>query len=308
MRHEVLAALRSREGRVSGQVLSDELGISRVAVWKQIQALCAAGYGVSVSPRGYRLESSPDLLLATEFPGWESRVHHFHVADSTMHHARELARAGAEEGTLIIAEQQSAGRGRLERSWLSPAGGIYMTLVTRPAVAPAQAPRMNLLAAVAVSDAIERLFGVPARVKWPNDVLIEGRKVCGILAEMEAETDAVRFVNVGIGLNANMPIADVQEGAVSLFELLGAPVDRVRLVREIVAGVLSRLPRLTDVTTLDEWRTRAVTIGREVSVVTGDTRITGVAVDINSTGALLVRGPDGRTHEVVAGDCIHASI
>ncbi len=306
MRHHVLAALRDHDGYLSGQALSRQLGISRVAVWKHVRALMALGYVVKVSPRGYHLESSPDLLLPTEFPGWESRIHHVAVADSTMHLARSLARAGADEGTLVIAEQQSGGRGRLQRSWLSLPGGIYMTLVTRPAAAPTQAPRINLLVAVAVSDAIERLYGLPARVKWPNDVLIDGRKVCGILAEMEAESDAVRFVNVGIGLNANSHVADVQQGAVSLLELLGRPVDRARLVREVVEGVLSRLPRLTDMSIIEEWRSRTVTLGREVSVVAAGAPVAGVAVDIGPSGALLVRAKDGQVHEVVAGDCVQA--
>ncbi len=306
MSHQVLVALRAHKDYVSGQLLSSQLGISRVAVWKQVRALRSLGYVIRASRRGYLLESSPDLLLPLEFPGWEPKVHHLMVADSTMHTARTLARRGAREGTLVIAEQQSAGRGRLDRSWLSPAGGIYLTIVTRPAITPVQAPRINLMAAVAVADAIERLFGLRARVKWPNDVLVGGRKVCGILAEMEAECDAVRFVNVGIGLNANSRIADVQDGAVSLLELLGSPVDRTGLVRAIVEGVLSRLRCLADSSIIEEWKARTVTIGREVCVVSGGMSLTGIAVGINSWGALLVRGMDGRMHEVVAGDCVHA--
>jgi BirA family biotin operon repressor/biotin-[acetyl-CoA-carboxylase] ligase len=262
---------------------------------------------VKSSPRGYRLECSPDLLLPSEFRGWETRVHYQAATDSTMHLARTLARRGAEAGTLVIAEQQTSGRGRLDRSWLSPRGGIYMTLVTRPVAAPPQAPRINLLVAVVVSEVIERLYGVPARVKWPNDVLIGDRKVCGILAEMEAESDAVRFVNVGIGLNANCTIADVQPSAISLVEILGAPVDRVLLVRGIVEGILSKLPQLADESTLDEWRMRTVTIGREVAISAPGTKVSGLAVGINSSGALLVRDSAGCVHEVVAGDCLHES-
>jgi len=307
MRYNVLAALKTGEGDVSGESLARRLGISRVAVWKHVRGLRSLGYVVTSSPRGYRLESSPDLLLPSEFTGWETRVHYEAVADSTMHVARALARRGADEGTLVIAERQTAGRGRLDRSWLSPEGGIYMTLVARPTAVPSQAPRINLLVAVVVSETIERLYGVAARVKWPNDVLIEDRKVCGILAEMEAECDAVRFVNVGIGLNANCPIADAQPSAVSLVEVLGTPVDRVRLVREIVGGVLSRLPQLASESILDEWRMRTVTIGREVSIAAPGAKVSGVAVGINSSGALLVRDSAGYVHEVVAGDCVHES-
>ena len=306
MRHAVLAALKANEGDVSGESLARELGVSRVAVWKQVRELRSLGYVVLSSSRGYRLQSCPDLLLPCEFPGWEARVHHRLSADSTMHLARTLARGGADEGTLVIAERQTAGRGRLDRSWLSPRGGIYMTLVTRPAVAPAQAPRINLLVAVVIADAIERLYGLAARVKWPNDVLIGDRKMCGILAEMDAECDAVRFVNVGIGLNANSVIAAEQRSAVSLLELLGAPVNRVQLVTQIVQGILDALPRLTGEALLDEWRNRTITIGRQVSIVAPGTSVSGVAIDINSSGALLVRDSSGQTHEVVAGDCLHA--
>jgi BirA family biotin operon repressor/biotin-[acetyl-CoA-carboxylase] ligase len=307
MRHAVLAALRTNKGIVSGESLARELGVSRVAVWKQVRELRSLGYVVLSSSKGYRLQSCPDLLLPAEFPGWESIVHHLPAADSTMHLARTLARQGAGEGTLVIAEQQTAGRGRLDRSWLSPRGGIYMTLITRPAVAPAQAPRINLLVAVVVAAAIERLYGLAARVKWPNDVLIGEKKVCGILAEMDAECDAVRFVNVGIGLNANSVIAAQQPSAVSLLEMLGAPVNRVQLVTEIVQGILDGLPRLTGEALLDEWRERTITIGRHVSIVAAGTSVSGVAIGINSSGALLVRDSSGQTHEVVAGDCVHAS-
>jgi BirA family biotin operon repressor/biotin-[acetyl-CoA-carboxylase] ligase len=298
MRYAVLAALRMHGSDVSGETLSRQLGISRVAVWKQVRELRKQGYDVAASAKGYRLESTPDALLPGEFPGWESLVHHVETVDSTMRLARALARRGAENGTLVIAERQTAGRGRLDRSWVSPAGGIYMTLVTRPAVAPALAPRISLMASVAVAEAIESLYGLPARVKWPNDVLISDRKVCG-------ECDVVRYVNVGVGLNANAVVGEIQTGAVSLAELLGAPVDRKRLVRAVVEGVLARLSLLGDASTLDEWRRRAVTIGREVSIAGGREPVVGTALDIDSTGALLVRQADGSVTLVVAGDCTH---
>ena len=301
----MLTALKASAGVVSGESLARQMGVSRVAVWKQVRELRALGYVIEATARGYRFLSGPDLLLPSEFPGWESKVHHSLVVDSTMRVARTLSRSGAVEGTLVIAEQQTTGRGRLDRAWLSPRGGIYMTLVTRPSVAPTQAPRVNLLAAVVVSSAIERLHGLEARVKWPNDVLIGGRKVCGILAEMDVEFDAVRFVNVGIGLNANSHVSSEQPSAVSLSDLLGAPVDRVRLVREIVDGVLAGLPEMGGESLLDAWRARTTTLGRRVSIAVAGASVEGVAVDITSSGALLVRDMDGHLHEIVAGDCVH---
>ena len=306
MRYDLLAALKEAGGTISGQRLADRLGISRVAVWKQVREMRALGYAISSSPKGYHFESSPDLLLPSEFLGWESRIHYAPIVDSTMRQARLLARRGAAEGTMVVAERQTSGRGRLDRSWRSPVGGIYLTLITRPRVPPAYAARVSLLVAAVVSEVIERLYGLPARVKWPNDVLIHERKVCGILAEMEAECDVVRFVNVGMGLNANSSISSAQPGAVSLRDLLGAPVDRVQLAREIVAGSLEGLPRLIGGAVLDAWRVRTITLGRNVTIVGSNDSITGLAVDITTTGALLVRTADGQVHEVMAGDCVHA--
>ncbi|MBN1855422.1 MAG: biotin--[acetyl-CoA-carboxylase] ligase [Dehalococcoidia bacterium] len=305
MRYSVLRALRNHTGDISGEVISGELGISRVAVWKQVQELRKQGYVIAASSRGYRLESAPDALLPGEFPGWESLVRHFESVESTMGVARTLARSGAEAGTLVLAEQQSSGRGRLDRSWMSPPGGIYMTLVTRPSIAPVLAPRISLMASVAVAEAIHTLLGLPAQVKWPNDVLIEDRKVCGILAEMEAESDAVRYVNIGIGLNANTPVGELQQGAVSLAEASGAPVDRVLLVRSIVEGIFARIEHLEEPSILDEWRRWAVTLGREVSIISAGAPVRGVAMDISSMGTLMLRQPNGEIREIVAGDCRH---
>jgi len=305
MRYELLRLLRERGDRVSGEALSRELGVSRVAVWKSVRELVAAGYDISATSRGYFLISSPDVLLPGEFPGWEDRVHYLEEVDSTMTVARDLARKGAEQGTLVTAERQTGGRGRLARVWFSPPGGIYMTLVTRPAVAAFMAPRINLLSAVAVASAVESLHGIPARVKWPNDVLVDGKKLCGILAEMEAETDAVRFVNVGVGLNANVRITDAFPDAVSLCHLLGHHVNRRLLAWEVVEGILRRLQCVQSADILDEWRRYAHTLGRRVSIATGDTTVEGLASDIDEFGALLVKRDDGSLATVVAGDCVH---
>lgn len=305
MLYELLSVLRHEQDPISGETLGRSLGVSRVAVWKHVEELRSLGYDVAATSRGYCLQSCPDLLLPGEFPGWEDRVHYFAEVDSTMRLARELARKGAPQGTLVTAEIQTGGRGRLDRSWVSPPGGVYMTLVTRPSAAVVMAPRINLVASVAVSTAVEQLLGVPARVKWPNDVLVDGKKLCGILAEMEAELDAVRFVNVGIGLNANSHVSDLQVGAVSLVELVGRPVDRKAIACEIVQGILARLPALDKPQVLDEWRDRAYTLGRAVIISGRDEVVEGVAVDIDDFGALIVRRDDGSVTSVVAGDCVH---
>ncbi|MHC1579031.1 MAG: biotin--[acetyl-CoA-carboxylase] ligase, partial [Dehalococcoidia bacterium] len=207
IRGQILKILRERSDYVSGETLSSQFGTSRVSIWKHIRSLKKDGYVIEASPRGYRLVSSPDLLLPYEFPGLEQRIHYFPELGSTMDAARELAKKGAAEGTIVIAEAQTRGRGRLNREWLSPAGGIYFTIILRPRISPAYAPRINLMASVAVAATIKKLFGLKVGLKWPNDVLIEGRKVCGILAEMDAEMDVVNFVNAGIGINANTTVS-----------------------------------------------------------------------------------------------------
>jgi BirA family biotin operon repressor/biotin-[acetyl-CoA-carboxylase] ligase len=305
MIYELLSILRQQGAPISGEVLGRTLGVSRVAIWKQVKELRARGYDIPATPEGYRLQSSPDLLLPGEFPGWEDRVHHFAETDSTMRVARELARKGAPHGTLVTAETQTGGRGRLDRSWVSPPGGVYMTLVTRPGAGVVMAPRINLVASVAVSLAIEQLLGVTARVKWPNDVLVHGKKLCGILAEMDAEVDAIRFVNVGIGLNANSHVSEIHIGATSLAELLGHPVDRKAIARSVVEGILARMPVLDKPQVLSEWRDHSFTLGREVIISGRDDVVRGVAVDIDDFGALVVRRQDGSVTHVVAGDCVH---
>ncbi len=303
--YRVLAALRESETTVSGETLSRQLGISRVAIWKHVRELRRQGYGIESSPRGYSLVSTPDLLLPGEFPGWESHVHHLVEIESTMPLARELARSGADEGTVVVAERQTQGRGRLGRTWVSPSGGIYLTAITRPRVAPAVAPRANLFASVAVATTLQTMLNVPARVKWPNDVLIDGKKVCGILSEMEAESDTVHYINVGIGMNVNIPVGDAVPDSISLTELVGKPVDRVQLTRELVTRLLQYLRELDSPAILEAWKEMSDTLGRQVCIQQGERQVKGLAVDIADSGALIVRAADGANSTVFAGDCLY---
>ena len=300
---EILAALRASGGWVSGEALSEELGVSRVSVWKHIRSLIRHGYVIEPSSRGYHLVSAPDLLLPWEIPGWEQKVRHYREVDSTMEVARGLAKRGVEEGTIVVAESQSRGRGRLGREWSSPAGGIYCTVVLRPKVSPAYAPRISLMASVAVARTIRGLFGLPAELKWPNDVLIGGKKICGILAEMEAETDELKFVNLGIGMNVNCSIS--QQRATSLRDQLGVGVSRKRVLSAILAEIQRQQSMLTKDDLLGEWKKLSATLGREVRVVSLGEEIAGKAVDVDTKGALIVACRDGSLKSVLAGDCLH---
>jgi BirA family biotin operon repressor/biotin-[acetyl-CoA-carboxylase] ligase len=305
MKGQILEALRECSDYVSGERLSEQLGISRVSIWKHIRGLKEDGYVIEASPRGYRLVSSPNLLLPYEFPDLEQRIHYFPEIGSTMDAARELAKKGAKEGTIVIAEAQAHGRGRLSRKWLSPEGGIYFTLVLRPRISPAYAPRINLMASVAVAATIRKLFRLKAELKWPNDVLIEGKKVCGILAEMDAEMDVVGFVNVGIGINANTSVAQFEKTATSLKDMVGREISRKEFLRALLAEIERRQAQLMEADLLDEWRKLSVTLNKNVRIMSLGEEVIGQAIDINGTGALIVRVEDGSLRTVLVGDCIH---
>jgi len=305
MKSTILSYLRNSREEVSGEILSKELGTSRVSVWKHISSLREAGYVIEASSRGYRLVSSPDLLLGCEFPEWEKKFQHFNTIDSTMNTARVLANRGEEAGTVVVAESQSMGRGRLSREWFSPEGGIYFTLILRPEIAPAYAPRLSLMASVAVARTLRNLLGVDAKLKWPNDVLIEGRKVCGILAEMGAEVDAVKFINIGVGINANLSIARYGVKAASLKEIKGAQVSRKDILNSLLGELLRQQSLLTTGELLEEWKNLSATLNREVRIETIGGEISGKAVDIDSNGALIIKGKDGSLKTAIAGDCFH---
>jgi BirA family biotin operon repressor/biotin-[acetyl-CoA-carboxylase] ligase len=305
LKGQILKALRERSDYLSGEKLSEQLGISRVSIWKHIRSLKEDGYVIKASSSGYKLVSSPDLLLPYEFPDLEQRIHYFPEIGSTMDAARDLAKKGVEEGTIVIAEAQTRGRGRLSREWLSPEGGIYFTMVLRPRISPAYAPRINLMAAVAVAAAIRKSLGLKAELKWPNDVLIAGKKVCGILAEMDAEMDVVNFVNVGIGINANTSIPQFEKAVTSLKAALGREVSRKEFLSTLLIEIGRRLPLLMKADLLEEWKKLSATLNRDVRVISLGEEVKGQAIDIDATGALILQGKDGSVRTVLVGDCIH---
>jgi BirA family biotin operon repressor/biotin-[acetyl-CoA-carboxylase] ligase len=304
-KRHILKALRECNSYLSGETLSKQLGTSRVSIWKHIRSLKEDGYIIEASPRGYKLVFSPDLLLPYEFPGLEQRIHYFPEISSTMDAARELAKKGAGEGTIVIAEAQNRGRGRLSREWLSPEGGIYLTLVLRPGISPAYAPRINLMASIAVAATIRKLVGLKAELKWPNDVLIEGRKVCGILAEMDAETDVVNFVNVGIGINANTSIPKFEKTVTSLKDALGREISRKEFLSALLMEIEQQQLLLMKADLIQEWKKLSVTLNKDVRIVAPGEVIIGRAIDIDTTGALIVKERDGSVKKAMAGDCIH---
>lgn len=305
MKGQILKALRGKTASISGQRLSEQLGISRVAIWKHIRGLRGDGYVIEASPRGYKLVFSPDSLLPYEFPGLEERIHYFREVGSTMAAGRGLAKKGAPAGTIVIAEVQTRGRGRLSREWSSPEGGIYLTIVLRPRISPIYAPRINLMASVAVAAAVRKLFRLKAELKWPNDVLIQGKKVCGILAEMDAEMDVINFVIVGIGVNANNSVAQFGDTATSLKAMLGREVSRREFLAALLAEIERRNTLLMEPVLLEEWKRFSATLNMNVRIVSPGDEVVGQAKDLDATGALIVQAKDGSLRTVLAGDCIH---
>jgi len=216
-KQQVLEELRKRKGEyVSGEELSRRLGLSRTAIWKHIKALRRDGYQISAcTRRGYTLLCIPDRLYPEEVTAglkttWLGRpFYYYEEVGSTNQVAKDLAEQGAPHGAAVLAEGQTSGRGRLGRGWLSPAGkGIWLSLVLRPRVAPWQLPQLSLLAAVGVASAIKEITGLEVGIKWPNDILSRGKKLCGILTEMRAEVEITQYVILGIGLNVNLDIED----------------------------------------------------------------------------------------------------
>lgn len=301
---------------VSGEALSGKLGLSRTAVWKVVNALRRKGYRIeAVSSRGYRLLETPDRLTSLELlPRLETHdlgrtVHAFDEVDSTNAVAFRLAVDGAEHGELVVAERQTQGRGRRGRTWSSPAHlNLHASFVLRPELPPQRAPELTLLAAVAVAESL-RAAGAPADIKWPNDLLVGGRKIAGILTELSADPDRVQFVVLGIGVNLNAREEDfppdLRAVATSVLEATGRPVSRAAFTAELCR----RLEEWLDLHAAEgfrpvreRWRALSATLGQEVLVKSEYREIRGVAVDIDDDGALRIRTGDGTEERVLAGD------
>lgn len=303
MKAEILNILRTRGTVVSGEHLSETLGISRVSIWKHIEKLREYGYQIEAAAKGYHLAAAPDALFPWEFYGRSDRIAYYPELGSTMEIAKAMARDGCPPMTVVVADKQTAGRGRLQRKWFSDPGGLYFTLVLRPSVPVLESFKVSFLASVTMAALLRRLFSIDARVKWPNDILVDGAKLCGMLAEMEAETDRVIFLNIGMGININNEPQSLEPSAISLNALLGHEVSR----RDVLAAFLDifeeRLERSDLGQAVKEWKKYTMTVGQAVRVVTSNSEICGVAEDVDDSGALLVRLEDGSLERVIYGDC-----
>ena len=318
----ILKLLKGTKGKyVSGERISKDVNVSRAAVWKHISALRKYGYKIaSKEGQGYKIAKSTDQLLPweikesfkTQFVGKE--IHHYSVVDSTQDIAIKLAEVGAQEGTVVVAEKQKKGRARVGRKWAAPEGGIWFSTILKPKIPTAESTILPLAAALAVCNAVRNECKLDAKLKWPNDVIITGKKVSGILAEMSCEADRINYVVIGIGVNANVNVKKLESmirgtegyyGATSLMKEWGKEVDRIKLLRSILSEleeIYLNLEREGSHMIIKAWKDLSATLGRNVTVSMNEMSFEGKAIDIDYDGALLVKLPDGNIKRIVAGD------
>ena len=315
---QILSALRAHTDGVSGAELSHKLGISRAAIWAHMEDLRKLGYDIEASPHlGYRLVNEPDVLYAddllarlgrTKIIGRDIRA--FQETTSTNDVVEKLARDGVSEGVVVFAESQTRGRGRLGRKWISPARkGLWFSVLLRPRLRPQETTQLTVAAATALRRAINAQTGLKPEIKWPNDILIHGKKVAGILTELSAELDRVKYVILGMGVDVNVSgmefPADLKKIATSLKVESGKTVSRP----ELAIAILHELDR--DYTLVcagkfaqiaDEWESHCSTLGHRVAVQTGVRDIRGLAESLAEDGALLLRTEHGHLERIVGGD------
>lgn len=316
MKTELLKILRESGGYVSGQQLCEYFGVSRTAVWKVIRQLKEEGYEIEgVKNKGYRIQEVPDVMTAEEV---KSRMHTKWIAqnclyldsvDSTNNYARRIAEEGAGNGTLVIADEQTGGKGRRGRTWETPKGAnIAMTLLLRPKIRPEHASRLTLLMAMAVARGIRSVTGLEAGIKWPNDVVVHGKKVCGILTEMSTEVDYINYVVIGAGINVNQESfpEEIRHIAGSLSAELGKNISRA----ELAASIMEELERLYEIflptedlsKLYEEYNQICVNRGHPIRVMEPGHEYNGTTEGINADGELVVQKENGESVCVYAGE------
>jgi BirA family biotin operon repressor/biotin-[acetyl-CoA-carboxylase] ligase len=305
MKAHILKLLRAQNTNVSGEVLSSAMGISRVSVWKHIHKLQELGYDIMSSPSGYRLIDSPDIPFPWEFADRGFKIVYYPELPSTMNAARDLARKKCPDFTVVVAGRQTRGRGRLKRQWLSDDGGLYFTMVLRPDIPVLLSSRVNFLASLTLARVLRELFQIDAAVKWPNDILVAGLKISGMLSELEAESDRVLFINIGMGINVNNDPAVVEPGASSLKKITGREISKKMLLARFLDEFEKRLKRVEFENVISEWKKYTVTLNRQVKIVTHKEVSEGLAVDVEQDGALVLELADGSRKKIVYGDCFH---
>ncbi len=318
MKQKILTMLRESKDYLSGQEICEEMHVSRTAIWKVMEQLREQGYEIeAVRNRGYRLVSVPDVITAEEIM---SRIKTKRLArkvvflpktDSTNLRAKRYSEDGGEDGLLVIAGEQTKGRGRRGRDWSSPAGDdIFMSLLLKPSLEPKSASMITLLTALSVSAAIEKVTNVKTKIKWPNDVVVNKKKVCGILTEMSSELDFIHYIVVGIGINVNAKEfpPEIEKMATSLYleQKEKARVNRSELIctlMEIFEGYYEQFLETGDLSfVMEEYNKKLAGFGKKVKIMGEEKTEAGISRGITKTGELVVEFPDGSTREVLSGE------
>lgn len=306
---------QNEDGYVSGEEISGALGVSRTAIWKHIEKLRNEGYEIVALPHlGYRLEAVPDRLTEIELK-WKldskvigRKIYSYDEIASTNDAAYNLALSGEKEGAVVTAEYQTKGRGRLGRKWVSPRSkGVYLSIILRPDVLPREISAITLFSALSVAMTIREETGLPALIKWPNDVLINKQKISGILTELNGEADKVNFIIVGIGVNVNTKKELLPEGGTSIFAEKGSQVSRVDFTKKLLKNLdkyyaifkNGKMDRI-----IKEHKELSAILDKRVQVNYHNQSISGHALDVDKEGALILRLDSGFNERVLAGDVI----
>jgi BirA family biotin operon repressor/biotin-[acetyl-CoA-carboxylase] ligase len=307
-----LLDLLSEDTYVSGEIIAQRLNVSRTAVWKQIKVLRDLGYNIdSVKNKGYRLISKPDIPieeevtrnLKTKIIG--KKIQYFKTINSTNLYARKLLEKNIEEGTVVVADIQTHGRGRKKRTWSSPSGGLWFSVILYPNIPPQNAMLITMASSVAVAQGIQEVTGLKPVIKWPNDLLLNNKKVCGILTELDAEIDKLNYIVVGIGINVNNPIdIELKDIGISLFQEARKKLSRVNLLKVILKNLDELYHKLNseDYNFIRElWFSYSKIIGKEIRVTTEKSNFTGIVTNIDDNGSLILETKDGFI-KIVSGD------
>lgn len=318
MKQEVLESLKNNNGDfVSGQVISEKLGVTRASIWKYINALKAEGYNIESSSRkGYRLLENADKLTQQEIEGYLTTsfigktISHFDTIDSTNIKAKKLAQEGANEGAIIISEEQTAGRGRLGRQWTSPKSkGIWLSIILRPNLEPMNVSNITLLGAAAVNKALSE-FNIHTQIKWPNDIMLNGKKICGILTEMSCELNAINYIVMGIGINVNIQKVDFPEelldSATSVLVETGEILDRKKLTAALLnnfESLYNQFIKYGDIqSSIKVCKENSSVLGKKIKIIDRGNVRTAKAIDIKDNGVLVVENEDGTIDEILSGE------
>jgi len=303
MKADIIKKLKSENKALNDEKLSEDLGIFDTTIQQHIRELQDLGYHISETDKGYHLTNEPDVLFPWEFEKRESHIHYFSEVNSTMDVARNMAKDDCPHFTVIIAESQTKGRGRLKRKWISEEGGLYFTIVLRPDMPITLVHMVNFCASLSLAKILQNHFSLNAKVKWPNDVLVDDKKISGLLSEMEADDNGIYFVNIGIGINVNNDPALEEPNATSLKKLLGKDVLR-KTILSLFLDEFENSLNLSNVNKIMiQWKKYTMTLGKEVRIVTSRETTEGTAIDVDESGALILKLEDGSLKKIIYGDC-----